>query len=134
MDTVIYHGPISRTRCEELLSKKNKDGSFLVRDSETIQGALCLCVYKNRIVYTYRILQTHHGYFTLQTSQGVQEMFFKNLDDLVKHYKRRNQGLATHLRHAVKRKEMLANPHVPDEAPDYENVADTSEYVEVLPS
>ncbi|KAG5268088.1 hypothetical protein AALO_G00208110 [Alosa alosa] len=70
----------------------------------------------------------------MQTSQGVEEMFFKNLDDLVKHYKKRNQGLATHLRHAVKRKEMLPNPRVPDEAPDYENVDDTSEYVEVLPS
>ncbi|KAL2085863.1 hypothetical protein ACEWY4_019183 [Coilia grayii] len=134
MDTPVYHGPISRTKCEELLCKKNKEGSYLIRDSETIQGALCLCVYKKRIVYTYRILQTHHGYYTLQTSQGVEEKFFKSLEDLVTHYKKRNQGLAIHLRHGVKRKELPPDPHIPDEGPDYENVQDTSEYVEVLPS
>ncbi|XP_031439314.1 SH2 domain-containing protein 1B [Clupea harengus] len=135
MDTPVYHGPISRTTCEELLSKKNKDGSYLIRDSETIAGALCLCVYKHRIVYTYRILQTHQGLYTLQTSQGVEERFFTNLQDLVTHYKKKNQGLATHLRHGVKRKEMPPpSPHIPDEGADYENVEDMSEYVVVLPS
>jgi len=40
----------------------------------------------------------------LQTAGGLEETFFKNLDDLIRNYKRRNQGLAIHLRHAVKRK------------------------------
>lgn len=39
-----YHGAISRKECEDLLGKKNKDGAYLIRDSETIQGAMCLCV------------------------------------------------------------------------------------------
>ncbi|XP_063062329.1 SH2 domain-containing protein 1B [Engraulis encrasicolus] len=134
MDTPVYHGPISRTKCEELLAKKSKDGSYLIRDSETIQGALCLCVFKQRIVYTYRILQTHHGHYTLQTSQGVEERFFKTLHELVTHYKRKNQGLAIHLKHGVKRKVLPPDPHIADESADYENVGDTSEYVEVLPS
>lgn len=41
---VCYHGPLTREECEELLGKKNKDGAYLIRDSETIQGAMCLCV------------------------------------------------------------------------------------------
>lgn len=39
-----YHGAISKVACEALLAKKNKDGAYLIRDSETIQGAMCLCV------------------------------------------------------------------------------------------
>ena len=39
-----YHGAISKKECEELLGKKNKDGAYLIRASETIQGAMCLCV------------------------------------------------------------------------------------------
>ncbi|CAN9506211.1 unnamed protein product [Ophioblennius macclurei] len=99
-----YHGAISRQQCEELLGKKKKDGAYLIRDSETIQGALCLCVLKQKVVYTYRLMQTHSGSYTLLTAGGVQEMFFKTLDDLICHYKKKNQGLAIHLRHSVKRK------------------------------
>lgn len=142
-----YHGAISRKECEDLLGKRNKDGAYLIRDSETIQGAMCLCVYKQRVVYTYRLLQTHTGYYTLLTTGGIEETFFKTLDDLIRHYKRRNQGLAMHLRHSVKRKTaLLIQPQkppeqesqrapmpLPEEEHDYEN-APSSEYVEVLPS
>ncbi|TKS87379.1 SH2 domain-containing protein 1B2 EAT-2-related transducer [Collichthys lucidus] len=150
---VCYHGAISRKQCEDLLGKKNKDGAYLIRDSETIQGAMCLCVYKKKVVYTYRLLQTHNGHYTLMTAGGLEEVFFKNLDDLILHYKRRNQGLAMHLRHSVKRKTaLLIQPQKPPEEPqrspapmsappapeeheehDYENAPDLSEYVEVLP-
>lgn len=41
---VCYHGCMSKKECEDLLGKKNKDGAYLIRDSETIQGAMCLCV------------------------------------------------------------------------------------------
>ncbi|XP_030623425.1 SH2 domain-containing protein 1B [Chanos chanos] len=133
MDHPVYHGAISRQKCEELLDKKGKDGSYLIRDSETIQGALCLCVYKKKVVYTYRILQGHNGYYTLQTSSGVEERFFKTLQELISHYKRKNQGLAIHLRHSVKRKTQVPISCDPDDSPDYENVED-SDYVVVLPS
>ncbi|XP_023252690.1 SH2 domain-containing protein 1B2-like [Seriola lalandi dorsalis] len=158
---VCYHGAMSRKECEDLLGKKNKDGAYLIRDSETIHGAMCLCVYKKRVVYTYRLLQTHNGQYTLMAAGGVEETFFKNLEDLIRHYKRKNQGLAMHLRHSVKRKTALlikppnppgnspgnpprnpprnppGNPpeeeeEDPFEEPDYEN-APNSEYVEVLP-
>uniref|UniRef100_A0A3P8S4E5 Si:ch73-264p11.1 n=1 Tax=Amphiprion percula TaxID=161767 RepID=A0A3P8S4E5_AMPPE len=121
---VCYHGALTRKECEDLLGKKNKDGAYLIRDSETIQGAMCLCVYKQKMVYTYRLLQTHTGHYTLLTAGGVEETFFKTLDDLIRHYKRKNQGLAIHLRHSVKRK---------TEEPDYENCPSSSDYVEVLP-
>lgn len=39
-----YHGAITRQECEQLLGDKKQDGAYLIRDSETIQGALCLCV------------------------------------------------------------------------------------------
>ncbi|XP_070783947.1 SH2 domain-containing protein 1B [Enoplosus armatus] len=140
---VYYHGAISKKECEDLLGKKNKDGAYLIRDSETIQGAMCLCVYKQRVVYTYRLLQTHTGHYTLMAAGGLDEKFFKTLDDLVRHYKRRNQGLAMHLRHSVKRKTALVirPPKPPEDSQrtqmslpeqDYENAPD-SEYVEVLP-
>lgn len=51
MDHPAYHGPITKQRCEELLGKKGKDGTYLIRDSETIQGALCLCVLWVYVLY-----------------------------------------------------------------------------------
>ncbi|NP_001189421.1 uncharacterized protein LOC100000923 [Danio rerio] len=142
MDHPSYHGAITKQRCEELLGNKGRDGTYLIRDSETIQGAMCLCVYKHKVVYTYRILQTHSGSFTLQASSGVEEKFFKNMKDLIHHYKQNNQGLATRLRHALKRKtlpqqQLLQFPasgaEVGDEENDYENVNCSGDYVVVLP-
>ncbi|XP_073687190.1 SH2 domain-containing protein 1B [Garra rufa] len=139
MDLPAYHGPITKQRCEELLGKKGRDGTYLIRDSETIKGALCLCVYKQKVVYTYRILQTHTGYFTLQASSGVEEKFFKTMKELIRHYKSKNQGLATHLCRSLKRKTLPdqplqhAEPLVPNEENDYENVDCSGDYVVVLP-
>ncbi|XP_076868896.1 SH2 domain-containing protein 1A [Brachyhypopomus gauderio] len=128
----VYHGPINKQRCEDLLSRKGKDGSYLIRDSETIHGAMCLCVYKQKVVYTYRILQSHTGQYTLQTSAGAEEKFFKTLQDLIQHYKKRNKGLATRLRYSVNRKTLETLPDDTDTAHDYENV-ESSDYVVVLP-
>ncbi|KTG32639.1 hypothetical protein cypCar_00043043 [Cyprinus carpio] len=139
MDHPAYHGPISKQRCEELLGKKGRDGTYLIRESETIQGALCLCVYKQKVVYTYRIFQTHTGYFTLQVSSGVEEKFFKTVKELIDHYKQKNQGLATHLGCSLKRKTLqpqplqCAEPLVCDEENEYENVDCSGDYVVVLP-
>uniref|UniRef100_A0A673NHM0 SH2 domain-containing protein 1A-like n=1 Tax=Sinocyclocheilus rhinocerous TaxID=307959 RepID=A0A673NHM0_9TELE len=94
---------------------------------------------KQKVVYTYRILQTHTGYFTLQVSSGVEEKFFKTLKDLIRHYKQKNEGLATHLCRSLKRKTLqdqplqCAEPLVPDEENDYENVECSGDYVVVLP-
>lgn len=45
-----------------------------------------------------------------QATESVEEVFFKTLDDLIRHFKRRNQGLAVHLRHSVKRKTAMLSP------------------------
>ncbi|XP_029979647.1 SH2 domain-containing protein 1B [Sphaeramia orbicularis] len=146
-----YHGAISKKECEDLLGKKSKDGAYLIRDSETIQGAMCLCVYKSKVVYTYRLLQTHTGHYTLLSAGGSGEIFFKTVDELLHHYKKKNQGLAIHLRHSVKRRTamLIQSRKTPQEEPrraqdypvalsaaegEYENVFSSAEYVDVLPS
>lgn len=40
----IYYGRIGSDATERLLERFGHDGSFLLRDSETVEGAYCLCV------------------------------------------------------------------------------------------
>ena len=47
-------------------------------------------------------------------------MFFKKLEDLIKNYRKRGQGLAMHLCHGVKRKGQVQQRDIQDETPDYE--------------
>ncbi|NWR78430.1 SHIP1 phosphatase, partial [Centropus unirufus] len=105
MDQCWYHGNITRSRAEDLLSKVGKDGSFLVRASESIASAYALCVLFRNCVYTYRILPDKENKLIVQASEGVPVKYFENLEELIEFYKKENMGLIWHLRYPVPREE-----------------------------
>uniref|UniRef100_A0A8C8VLK9 phosphatidylinositol-3,4,5-trisphosphate 5-phosphatase n=1 Tax=Pelusios castaneus TaxID=367368 RepID=A0A8C8VLK9_9SAUR len=105
MDQCWYHGNITRSKAEDLLSKVGKDGSFLVRASESIPSAFALCVLFQNCVYTYRILPNKENRLIVQASEGVPVKYFDNLDELIEFYKKENMGLVWHLKYPVQREE-----------------------------
>ncbi|KFZ57168.1 Phosphatidylinositol 3,4,5-trisphosphate 5-phosphatase 1, partial [Antrostomus carolinensis] len=104
-DQCWYHGNITRSRAEDLLSKVGKDGSFLVRASESIASAYALCVLFRNCVYTYRILPDKENKLIVQASEGVPVKYFENLEELIEFYKKENMGLVWHLKYPVPREE-----------------------------
>ncbi|KAM8952879.1 SH2 domain-containing protein 1A [Pelodytes ibericus] len=102
-NVAVYHGKISREEGEKLLTDVGKDGSYLLRDSETVLGMYCLCVLHKDLIYTYRVHQTTTGSWTAEPAPGVPRRMFRKLQNLISAYKKPEQGIATHLQHPVER-------------------------------
>ncbi|XP_072271338.1 SH2 domain-containing protein 1A-like isoform X2 [Pyxicephalus adspersus] len=141
MELSCYHGGISKSVCENLLLRKGKNGSYLLRDSESISGALCLCILYGRIIYTYRIFQNCNEDYKVETADGVEEKYFQNLKALISYYENPNKGLVHCLSYPVNTNEAEQSqiqvkssirPIILLE--DTYAEVDEREYVEVLPS
>ncbi|XP_070701699.1 SH2 domain-containing protein 1A-like isoform X2 [Pempheris klunzingeri] len=82
----IYYGRIGSEATESLLERFGHEGSFLLRDSQTVPGAYCLCVRKAPFVHTYRLVRSPDGW-CLQDS-GVRLQSFRTLETLIESYRR----------------------------------------------
>ncbi|XP_034411788.1 SH2 domain-containing protein 1A-like [Cyclopterus lumpus] len=88
----IYYGRIGSEATERLLERFGHDGSFLLRDSETVQGAYCLCVRKAPFVHTYRLVRSANGW-CLQDPR-VRPQSFGTLETLIENYRRGDVAVA----------------------------------------
>nr|KAG5696720.1 hypothetical protein BaRGS_028840 [Batillaria attramentaria] len=98
-----FHKGISRLRAEELLLQSGEDGSFLVRDSETVSNAYVLCVLYQLRVHQYRILPDKDGRLSVQSEGDMQPVAFADLPSLIHVYvnKGDKNGLICPLRRHV---------------------------------
>ncbi|XP_069062038.1 SH2 domain-containing protein 1A isoform X1 [Pleurodeles waltl] len=108
----VYHGSISRETGEKLLTDVGLDGSYLIRDSESVPGVYCLCVLFKGYVYTYRIHQTDTGSWTTDFAPGVSKRFFRKMKNLISTYQKPDQGIAVPLMYPVENKP--ASKHTQD--------------------
>ncbi|XP_074819272.1 SH2 domain-containing protein 1A isoform X1 [Natator depressus] len=125
MDSMdVYHGNISRETGEKLLLSTGMDGSYLLRDSESVPGVYCLCVLIHSVqcgviirdcynmkymaecrykgyVYTYRVSKTDTGSWSAETAPGVHRRLFRKVHNLITAFQKPEQGIITPLQHPV---------------------------------
>ncbi|CAF0867395.1 unnamed protein product [Didymodactylos carnosus] len=82
-----FHGKVSRCEAEYLLTQ-GINGSFLVRDSETVPGQLSISVRYEERIYHYRINKDENGQYYVST-----EFRFQNLQQLIYHHSTKTDGL-----------------------------------------
>ncbi|XP_074650035.1 tyrosine-protein kinase CSK-like isoform X2 [Tubulanus polymorphus] len=87
---VWFHGKITREKTEEILNPRI-DGLFLIRESVNYKGDYTLCVCCEGKVEHYRVEKINNQ---LSIDQDV---YFNNLEELVKHYTDDEDGLCHRL-------------------------------------
>ncbi|XP_049332460.1 SH2 domain containing 1A duplicate a [Astyanax mexicanus] len=97
----MYHGSISKNRAEELLAMAGQDGSFLIRDSESVPDTYCICVLYDQCVFTYRLFQVEGNLWKTETAAGVKERLFRNVTNLIRTFQKPDQGIAMPLLYPV---------------------------------
>ncbi|KAJ8276520.1 hypothetical protein COCON_G00082720 [Conger conger] len=107
----VYHGAISKDATMRLLSSVGKDGSFLIRNSETKPGVYCLCVLFKDCVYTYRLYQFPGGSWVAESTPGTQKRFFRNVKNLIAAFQKPDQGIAIPLLYPVNAENRSRQPN-----------------------
>ncbi|KFV72115.1 SH2 domain-containing protein 1A [Struthio camelus australis] len=97
----VYHGSITREAGEKLLLDSGLDGSYLLRDSESIPGVYCLCVLHQGYIYTYRVSKTEAGSWSAETAPGVHRRLFRKVHNLLTAFQKPDQGIVTPLQHPI---------------------------------
>uniref|UniRef100_A0A8C7UPV6 SH2 domain containing 1A duplicate a n=1 Tax=Oncorhynchus mykiss TaxID=8022 RepID=A0A8C7UPV6_ONCMY len=97
----VYHGAISKATTEMILGAVGRDGSYLLRDSESLPNTYCLCVLCKDVVYTYRMFQINEGSWTVETNPGVETRLFRKIRNLIAAFGKPNQGLEMPLLYPV---------------------------------
>ncbi|XP_061610822.1 tyrosine-protein kinase SRK2 [Phyllopteryx taeniolatus] len=88
-----------------LLTGKNQQGSFLIRNCESQKGELSLSVLDNGKVKHYKLKKTDHGLFYISRSKP-----FETLKKLVHHYSTQADGLCVCLGEPCKKIEAPQTP------------------------
>ncbi|KAI4898237.1 hypothetical protein NFI96_026165 [Prochilodus magdalenae] len=97
----MYHGSISKSRAEELLAETGQDGSFLIRDSESLPDTYCICVLYDQCVFTYRLFKVDGDLWKAETAPGVKERLFRKVKNLISAFRHPDQGIAMPLLYPV---------------------------------
>ncbi|XP_020369206.1 SH2 domain-containing protein 1A-like isoform X2 [Rhincodon typus] len=114
-----YHGKINKGQTEDLLASSGKNGSYLIRDSETVPGSYCLCVLNQTFVHTYRVFE-NSGTWHVQTSKGILPRFFSSIEELILTYTKPDQGTVVPLLHPVEHNAYKIGSHNEDAPGEHE--------------
>lgn len=96
-----FHGKIPRQKAERIITSTNDPGAFLIRESESKPGDYSLSVRDGENVKHYRIRTLDEGGYYI-----ARRVTFKDLAELVQHYREGSDGLCTRLNKPAKHIEM----------------------------
>lgn len=104
-----FHGRISRTDAEEILSATEKEGAFLIRQNMFQNGvyALSLLHKKGICHYLIRMHPPPNNYLSIESDDNRENPKFLEMSDLIKHYMETEDGLLSKLKHPCKCKHDL---------------------------